>query len=58
MPNDTTFSEAIRDEIRFQEEYDAKYPKAVARLTRDVETLFTYMEYPAAHWLHWRNERH
>jgi transposase-like protein len=45
---------ALEELARFQEEYEAKYPKAVACLTRDGETLFTFMHYPAAHWLHLR----
>lgn len=48
----------------FQEKYGAKYPKAVDCLTKDVDTLsvvgssenstFTFMDYPAAHWIHLR----
>jgi putative transposase len=40
--------------VRFQEEYEAKYPKAVDCLTKDTDTLFTFMDYPAAHWIHLR----
>ena len=43
------------DELhRFQEEYQDKYPKAVDCLTKDQATLFTFMDYPAAHWIHLR----
>jgi putative transposase len=45
---------ALEELDRFQEEYQAKYPKAVECLTKDVDTLFTFMDYPAAHWLHLR----
>lgn len=46
---------AALDELaQFQEEYEAKYPKAVDCLTKDIDTLFTFMDYPAAHWLHLR----
>jgi len=45
---------ALEELARFQEEYEAKYPKAVECLTKDVDTLFTFMDYPAAHWLHLR----
>jgi transposase-like protein len=45
---------ALEELARFQEEYEAKYPKAVDCLTKDVDTLFTFMDYPAAHWLHLR----
>lgn len=39
---------------RFQAEYEDKYPKAVVCLTKDKDTLFTFMDYPAAHWIHLR----
>ncbi len=45
---------ALEELARFQEEYAAKYPKAVDCLTKDINTLFTFMDYPAAHWLHLR----
>jgi putative transposase len=45
---------ALEEMARFREEYEAKYPKAVACLTKDSETLFTFMDYPAAHWVHLR----
>jgi transposase-like protein len=45
---------ALEELARFQEEYAAKYPKAVDCLTKDVDSLFTFMNYPAAHWLHLR----
>ena len=45
---------ALAELARFQEEYAAKYAKAVNCLTKDKETLFTFMHYPAAHWLHLR----
>ena len=32
--------------------YADKYPKAVAKLTRDRDVLLTFYDYPAAHWLH------
>ena len=38
----------------FEEEYGAKYPKAVETLTRDQEALLTFFEFPAEHWLHIR----
>lgn len=44
-----------REEMtRFRQEYEAKYPKAVACLRKDKDSLFTFMDYPAAHWLHLR----
>jgi putative transposase len=45
---------ALEELTRFQEEYEAKYPKAVDCLTKDIDTLFTFMDYPDAHWLHLR----
>ncbi|MAT96880.1 MAG: hypothetical protein CL608_07035 [Anaerolineaceae bacterium] len=42
---------------RFQKEYAAKYAKAVNCLTKDKGTLFTFINYPAAHWLHLRTSR-
>jgi len=46
---------AALDELaQFQKEYEAKYPKAVDCLTKDIDTLFTFMDYPATHWLHLR----
>jgi putative transposase len=46
---------ALEELVRFQEEYEAKYPKAVACLTKDADQLFTFMDYPGAHWLHLRS---
>ena len=45
---------ALEEMERFQEEYQDKYPKAVDCLTKDLDTLFTFMNYPAAHWIHLR----
>jgi transposase-like protein len=50
-PNRATALDEVR---KFKEEYEAKYPKAVDCLVKDRETLFTFMDYPAAHWLHLR----
>lgn len=46
---------ALEELERFREEYEAKYPKAVECLTKDVDTLFTFMNYPGTHWLHLRS---
>lgn len=45
---------ATEELTRFQAEYEDKYPKAVTCLTNDQETLFAFMDYPAAHWIHLR----
>jgi putative transposase len=39
---------------RFEADYEAKYPKAVASLRRDEELLLTFFDFPAEHWLHLR----
>ena len=47
---------AARDAYtRFQERYQAKYPKAVEALVKDEATLFTFYHYPAEHWQHIRS---
>lgn len=45
---------ALAELARFGQEYEAKYPKAVTCLQKDKESLFTFMHYPAAHWIHLR----
>jgi transposase-like protein len=39
---------------RFAEEYEAKYPKAVACLQQDQEGLLVHFDFPAEHWKHLR----
>jgi transposase-like protein len=39
---------------RFDEDYGAKYPKAVGSLRRDEAELLTFFDFPAEHWLHLR----
>jgi transposase-like protein len=34
--------------------YGAKSPKAVAKITDDVEKLLAFYDYPAEHWIHLR----
>jgi len=47
--------EAAEGEIeRFREDYGAKYPKAVASLTRNQDELLTFYDFPAEHWKHIR----
>jgi transposase-like protein len=50
-PNKAT---ALAEVARFQEEYQDKYAKAVDCLSKDLDTIFTFMNYPAAHWIHLR----
>jgi hypothetical protein len=46
--------DALEEIDCFVAEFEAKYPKAVATLTKDQDTLLTFFDYPAAHWLHLR----
>ena len=39
---------------RFEADYGAKYPKAVASLRRDEEQLLTFFDFPAEHCVHLR----
>jgi putative transposase len=39
---------------RFRGEFDAKYPKAVAKLDRDWAALTAFYDFPAEHWRHLR----
>jgi putative transposase len=39
---------------RFEADYGAKYPKAVASLRRDEKELLTFFDFPAEHWIHLR----
>jgi putative transposase len=49
-----TREEAEKAMDRFEAEYGAKYPKAVASLRRDQDKLLTFYEFPAEHWKHIR----
>jgi putative transposase len=37
---------------RFADDYGTKWPKAVAKLTDDLDTLLAFYDFPAEHWLH------
>jgi transposase-like protein len=39
---------------RFRETFDAKYPKATAKLDRDWQHLTAFYDFPAEHWRHLR----
>ena len=39
---------------RFEADYGAKYPKAVASLRRDETELLAFFDFPAQHWVHLR----
>ena len=36
----------------FADEYGAKWPKAVAKITDDLAVLLEFYDYPAEHWVH------
>jgi transposase-like protein len=38
----------------FQTGYGAKFPKAVAKITDDLDELLAFYDYPAEHWIHLR----
>ena len=38
----------------FEVAYSAKFPKAVAKITDDLEQLLAFYDYPAEHWIHLR----
>jgi transposase-like protein len=38
----------------FEATYGAKFPKATAKLTDDLEELLAFYDYPAEHWIHLR----
>src|SRR5881227_4007147 len=43
------------DAVRaFEAAYGAKFPKAVAKITDDVEVLLAFYDFPAEHWIHLR----
>ena len=47
--------ESAGEEIaRFAAEFEARYPKAVECLLKDRETLLTFFDFPAEHWIHLR----
>ena len=39
---------------RFDAEFGAKWPKAVAKITDDLDGLLTFYDFPAEHWIHLR----
>jgi putative transposase len=38
----------------FEIDYGAKYPKAVAKITDDLDVLLEFFKFPAEHWIHLR----
>ena len=45
---------AIKAVKAFEAAYGAKWPKATAKITDDVDVLLTFYDYPAEHWTHLR----
>ncbi len=39
---------------RFAQTYGAKWPKAAAKITEDLDVLLAFYDYPAEHWVHLR----
>jgi putative transposase len=49
-----TRADAAAARERFREQFDAKYPKAVAKLEKDWAHLTAFYDFPAEHWRHLR----
>ena len=52
--NASTREAAEQGTDRFEANYGAKYPKAIASLRRDQDRLLTFFDFPAEHWKHIR----
>ena len=52
--NAPTRDDAEQGIERFEADYGAKYPKAVASLRRDQDQLLSFFDFPAEHWKHIR----
>jgi len=49
-----TKKDALAVYVQFMSLYGDKYPKACHCLEKDKEVLFTFYDFPAAHWIHLR----
>ena len=49
-----TKENALKAYRHFVDVYSDKYPKAVECLQKDEEVLFSFYDFPAAHWIHIR----
>ena len=47
-------TEATKAAKAFAATYGAKFPKAVAKITDDLDVLLAFYDYPAEHWVHLR----
>jgi transposase-like protein len=45
---------ALRAVKAFAADYGAKWPKAVAEITENIDVLLAFYDYPAEHWIHLR----
>jgi len=54
MAEASTRADARAARERFRTEFDAKYPKAVAKLDKDWTQLVAFYDFPAEHWRHIR----
>ena len=54
MTEAPTRADARKALERFRDEFDAKYPKAVAMLDKDWDALTAFYDFPAEHWRHLR----
>jgi len=45
---------ALKAAKAFEDLYGAKWPKAVAKITDDLDVLLAFYDYPAEHWIHLR----
>jgi transposase-like protein len=47
-------SHAAKAATRFGDDYAAKWPKAAAKVTDDLDVLLAFYDFPAEHWIHLR----
>ena len=47
-------AEAIKAATAFANDYGAKWPKAAAKISDDLDVLLAFYDYPAEHWVHLR----
>ena len=45
---------AVKAVKAFEADYGAKWPKAVAKVTDDLDVLLAFYDFPAEHWIHLR----
>lgn len=45
---------AVKAAKAFEADYGAKWPKATAKITDDLDVLLAFYDYPAEHWIHLR----